>query len=82
MNVMEGSGGGLGSLVMHCVGCSHLLLLHCMCLGGERGVSFQGWKWLVEVDCKLLRGELADCKLLREELVDCKLLGVEDERVY
>ena len=57
---MEGSGGVLGCLVTHCVEWSHLLL-HCMCVGMVRGVSFQGWFWILglgfvgtelELECK------------------------------
>ena len=71
-NVMEGRGGGLGCLIVHCVGCSHLLLvLHCTCTCWDvwRGISFQGWEWVGEVDCKLLGVQV--------EEVHCKLLGVE-----
>ena len=39
---MEGRGGGLGCLSMHCVGCSHLLL-NCARSGIERGTLCQGW---------------------------------------
>ena len=40
--VMEGRGGVRGSLVTHCVECSHFLL-HCTRAGMDRGILFQGW---------------------------------------
>ena len=90
--VMEGKGGGLGCLKVHCVECSHLvLLLHCAYCGVESGIPFHGWEWLDTGDCKLLRVvvkkvkpcavEEADCQGLGVEELDCKLLGAEVNEV-